>query len=113
MSCRVHSRNGILNTGRKIMPASSPPLLLALIFVLCISRGSCIYLSRNIDLATVPFVDLFTFGLQHGGGIDLQLSINDMQYNNNTPIYFYICEHDKYTAVRLNKILFITFLLLL
>jgi hypothetical protein len=60
-------------------------------------------LTRNIDLATAPFVDLFTFGFQQGGGIELQLSITDIQLYNNTPIYFYICEHDKFTAISESK----------
>lgn len=82
------------------MPTSSPRLLfLACLFALCITHSTCIYLTRNIDLATAPFVDLFTFGFQQGGGIELQLSITDIQLYNNTPIYFYICEHDKFTAV--------------
>lgn len=82
------------------MHTSSPRLsLLACLFALCVTHGTCIYLTRDIDLAAAQFVDLFTFGFQQGGGIELQLSIKDIQLHNNTPIYFYICEHDKFTAV--------------
>lgn len=83
------------------MYTSSPRvlILLASLCALCITHGTCIYLSRDIDLAAAPFVDLFTFGFQQGGGIELRLIIKELQLYNNTPIYFYICEHDKFTAV--------------